>query len=163
MQTVEGKAFTFTSDQLKNGKGKKDNRLSIDNPDHVIPEEFFKRYTDTDSRPLTPTPTVASGRTRASAIGSHYNARRCVTPEPASSNDGKERKQIILDLRRSHSQETLYYNTNSDLSPRPQSGTSSWMQLPQPKVLKEHSIVINQLENEVNDMAEIQEVNFTLF
>lgn len=79
-----------------------------------------------------------------------------MTPEPCS-NDGKERKQIILDLRRSHSQETLYWN--SDLSPRPQSGTSSWMQPPAPpKVLKEHSIVINQTENEVNDMAEIQEV-----
>ena len=159
-QTVEGKAFTFSSDQhMKSLKGKKENRLSIDIPDHV-PEEFFKRYTDTDSRPLTPTNSIKnsiySGRTRVSAIGSR-NTRRCVTPEPCSSNDGKERKQIILDLRRSHSQETLYWN--SDLSPKPQSGvgSSSWTQSPQ-KVVKEHSITINQIESEVNDMAEIQEV-----
>uniref|UniRef100_A0A182PK99 Uncharacterized protein n=1 Tax=Anopheles epiroticus TaxID=199890 RepID=A0A182PK99_9DIPT len=83
-------------------------------PDHV-PEEFFRRYTDTDSRPLTPTPTVASGRTRASVGGSHL-ARRCVTPEPQMAN-GQERKQLILDLRRSHSQETLYWNASSELSP----------------------------------------------
>ncbi|EAA00446.5 AGAP012002-PA, partial [Anopheles gambiae str. PEST] len=83
-------------------------------PDHV-PEEFFRRYTDTDSRPLTPTPTVASGRTRASVGGSHL-ARRCVTPEPQTAN-GQERKQLILDLRRSHSQETLYWNASSELSP----------------------------------------------
>uniref|UniRef100_A0A182JPR6 Uncharacterized protein n=1 Tax=Anopheles christyi TaxID=43041 RepID=A0A182JPR6_9DIPT len=85
-----------------------------DLPDHV-PEEFFRRYTDTDSRPLTPTPTVASGRTRASVGGSHL-ARRCVTPEPQTAN-GQERKQLILDLRRSHSQETLYWNASSELSP----------------------------------------------
>ncbi|XP_050097794.1 uncharacterized protein LOC126578872 [Anopheles aquasalis] len=85
-----------------------------DLPEHV-PEEFFRRYTDTDSRPLTPTPTVASGRTRASVGGSHLT-RRCVTPEPQTAN-GQERKQLILDLRRSHSQETLYWNASSELSP----------------------------------------------
>lgn len=62
-----------------------------------IPEEFFKRYTGSDSRPLTPTPTVASGRTRVST-GSHANARRCFTPDPVNSC-AKERKQLILDLR----------------------------------------------------------------
>lgn len=62
-----------------------------------IPEEFFKRYTGSDSRPLTPTPTVASGRTRTST-GSHANARRCFTPDPVNSC-AKERKQLILDLR----------------------------------------------------------------
>jgi len=62
-----------------------------------IPEEFFRRYTGSDSRPLTPTPTVASGRTRTSA-GSHINARRCFTPDPVNSC-AKERKQLILDLR----------------------------------------------------------------
>lgn len=88
-----------------------------DLPEHV-PEEFFRRFTDTDSRPLTPTPTVISGKTRNSAAGSMMNARRCVTPEPSSSNV-KERKQIILDLRRSHSQETIYWNASSELSPGP--------------------------------------------
>ncbi|XP_029731485.2 uncharacterized protein LOC109622295 [Aedes albopictus] len=95
-----------------------------DLPEHV-PEEFFRRYTDTDSRPLTPTPTVASGRTRASVGGSHLT-RRCVTPEPQTQNQ-QERKQLILDLRRSHSQETLYWNASSELSPS-QLQDPSWMQ-----------------------------------
>lgn len=95
-----------------------------DLPEHV-PEEFFRRYTDTDSRPLTPTPTVASGRTRASVGGSHLT-RRCVTPEPQTQNL-QERKQLILDLRRSHSQETLYWNASSELSPS-QLQDPSWMQ-----------------------------------
>ncbi|XP_058465009.1 uncharacterized protein LOC131438772 [Malaya genurostris] len=103
-----------------------DRMLSKDSdlPEHV-PEEFFRRYTDTDSRPLTPTPTVASGRTRASIGGSHMT-RRCVTPEPQTQNL-QERKQLILDLRRSHSQETLYWNASSELSPS-QLQDPSWMQ-----------------------------------
>jgi len=71
-------------------------KIFHDMPDHV-PEEFLKRYTDTDSRPLTPTPTVISGRTKTS-IGSYLNNRRCVTPEPVSSRTNI-RKQLILDLR----------------------------------------------------------------
>lgn len=115
---MEGKAFLHRCDEaLIRG----DEHVRDDNqeyiPDHV-PEEFFRRYTDTDSRPLTPTPTVASGRTRTSAGGSLMNARRCVTPEPLFTNI-KERKQLILDLRRSHSQETLFWNASSELSPAP--------------------------------------------
>lgn len=76
------------------------NHRMVDNndiPEH-IPEEFFRRYTGSDSRPLTPTPTVASGRTRTSTTGSHLNTRRCFTPEPTNTC-AKERKQLILDLR----------------------------------------------------------------
>lgn len=85
-----------------------------------IPEEFFCRYTGSDSRPLTPTPTIISGRTRTSA-GSHLiQARRCFTPDPIKST-ANERKQLIVDLRRSHSQETLFWNASSELSPALQS------------------------------------------
>ncbi|CAH1154400.1 unnamed protein product [Phaedon cochleariae] len=66
-----------------------------------VPEELFRRYTDTDSRPQTPAPTLASGTTRAS------DARRCFTPDPFPSNEIREKTQLILDLRRSHSQENL--------------------------------------------------------
>lgn len=117
-QLVEGKAFLHRCDDAFNRNDdliREDNQEDI--PDHV-PEEFFRRYTDTDSRPLTPTPTVASGRTRTSAGGSLMNARRCVTPELLFTNI-KERKQLILDLRRSHSQETLFWNASSELSPAP--------------------------------------------
>lgn len=59
------------------------------------------RYTETDSRPLTPAPTLASAHTRASG------SRRCVTPDPTPTTEIREKTLLILDLRRSHSQETL--------------------------------------------------------
>lgn len=86
---IEGKAV-----QYRDKSPKRNDSYTFHESD--LPEEFFRRYTDTDSRPLTPTPTVISGRTRAS-LGSHFN-RRCVTPEPQTTT-GKERKQLILDLR----------------------------------------------------------------
>ncbi|XP_066138711.1 uncharacterized protein [Euwallacea fornicatus] len=68
-----------------------------------VPEELFRRYTDTDSRPLTPAPTLASGATRASG------SRRCVTPEAGGV---RPKAQLVLDLRRTHSQETISYNAS---------------------------------------------------
>lgn len=91
------------------------NTTDIADP-NLIPDEFFRRYTGSDSRPLTPTPTVASGRTKTSASSYYYQARRCFTPDPIKNSD-HERKQIVLDLRRSHSQETLFWNASSELSP----------------------------------------------
>lgn len=69
---------------------------------------FCIRYTETDSRPLTPAPTLASAHTRASG------SRRCVTPDPTPTAEIREKTLLILDLRRSHSQETLtwYGSTN---------------------------------------------------
>ncbi|KAH8405068.1 hypothetical protein KR222_010782 [Zaprionus bogoriensis] len=77
-----------------------------------IPEDLFRRYAETDSRPMTPTPTVMSIHTRTSA-GSFY--RRCITPEWGK-HENIQRKKIILDLRRSHSQETLYWKPSSELT-----------------------------------------------
>ncbi|XP_039487609.2 uncharacterized protein LOC120449288 [Drosophila santomea] len=77
-----------------------------------IPEDLFRRYAETDSRPMTPTPTVTSIHTRTSA-GSFY--RRCITPEWGK-HENIKRKKIILDLRRSHSQETLYWKPSSELT-----------------------------------------------
>lgn len=122
---AEGKSILHRDNVSANRRDQEDDQQTnsmkfneyCDLPEHV-PEEFFRRYTDTDSRPLTPTPTVCSGRTRTSAGNSLFNTRRCVTPEPPSSHT-KERKQLILDLRRSHSQETLYWNASSELSPGP--------------------------------------------
>jgi len=128
----------------------------IDIPDHV-PEEFFRRFTDTDSRPLTPTPSCAtSARTRGQAMGaSHLGARRCVTPEPVSNE--QERKQIILDLRRSHSQETLYWNASSEFSHtgRQDSTSSSWM--PQPTIKHEIELIGTSQNPEIDDIAEMEE------
>ncbi|XP_063825787.1 uncharacterized protein LOC135075305 [Ostrinia nubilalis] len=74
-------------------------------PHDIVTEDMFRRYTETDSRPLTPAPTLASGKSRGS--------RRCLTPDQPH-----QRTTIVLDLRRSHSQETLYYHgyTTSDLT-----------------------------------------------
>jgi hypothetical protein len=120
----------------------------IDIPDHV-PEEFFRRFTDTDSRPLTPTPSCAtSARTRNIGMASsHLSTRRCVTPEPMRNE--QERKQIILDLRRSHSQETLYWNASSELSQ-----PSSWPQQQQPAPTVRHEI---ELVGAIQDIEDIQE------
>ncbi|KAG5667622.1 hypothetical protein PVAND_015596 [Polypedilum vanderplanki] len=127
----------------------------IDIPDHV-PEEFFRRFTDTDSRPLTPTPSCAtSARTRNNGISSsHLSARRCVTPEPMRNE--QERKQIILDLRRSHSQETLYWNASSEISHpgRQDSTSSSWVQQ---QVIK-HEIEIAGTAEEKEEIEDIQEI-----
>nr|CAD7403668.1 unnamed protein product [Timema cristinae] len=64
-----------------------------------VPEELFRRYTDTDSRPPTPAPTLASVMTRGSG-------RRCVTPDCP-----RERTMLVLDLRRSHSQDALTWHS----------------------------------------------------
>ncbi|KAJ8916127.1 hypothetical protein NQ315_004494 [Exocentrus adspersus] len=77
-----------------------------------VPEELFRRYTETDSRPLTPAPTLASAATKASG------SRRCVTPDLLPTNHIREKTLLILDLRRSHSQETLsYYGSSSVQEP----------------------------------------------
>lgn len=139
----------------------KNDKHSMDLPEHV-PEEFFRRYTDTDSRPLTPTPTIASARTRTSIVGggSHLSVRRCVTPEPVSS-DGHERKQIILDLRRSHSQETLYWNASSEMSPRhPESVSSSWLQSQQLKHDNEND---DNKKEEIGEIVELDEEEEEIF
>ncbi|KAM7356263.1 uncharacterized protein ACRADG_002068 [Cochliomyia hominivorax] len=107
--SVEGKNIAH----LQHAALKEKSPSPIEPPDN-IPEDLFRRYTDTDSRPLTPTPTVTSIHTRTSA-GSFLNNRRCITPE-LGNNDMIKRKKIILDLRRSHSQETLYWKPCSDLS-----------------------------------------------
>lgn len=110
LQTIEGKNIQ----SLQNSSRPEKSAQDVDHTTDNIPEDLFRRYTDTDSRPLTPTPTVTSIHTRTSA-GSFLNNRRCITPE-LGKTDIIKRKKIILDLRKSHSQETLYWKPASDLS-----------------------------------------------
>ncbi|XP_055316037.1 uncharacterized protein LOC129575885 [Sitodiplosis mosellana] len=79
-----------------------------------LPEDYF-HYADSDSRPLTPTPTIISNRTRVSQNSYLFHRRRCHTPDPVNTC-ANERKQLVLDLRRSHSQETIYCNASSEIS-----------------------------------------------
>ncbi|XP_049771241.1 uncharacterized protein LOC126141558 [Schistocerca cancellata] len=87
--------------------------LAYGDGEAAVPEELFRRYTDTDSRPPTPAPTLASAGARGSG-------RRCVTPDAATSATasasagsaaargrsrcGGGRTLLVLDLRRSRSQ-----------------------------------------------------------
>lgn len=74
---------------------------------------YLCRYTETDSRPLTPAPTLASAHTRASG------SRRCFTPDPTPTAEIREKTLLILDLRRSHSQETLTWYGGAALNQDP--------------------------------------------
>ncbi|XP_070170921.1 uncharacterized protein [Polyergus mexicanus] len=57
----------------------------------AVPEELFRKYTETDSRPLTPAPTLASGPT---ALTSHATQEDL----PVTCNP-RERTTLVLDLR----------------------------------------------------------------
>ncbi|XP_034106560.1 uncharacterized protein LOC117569488 [Drosophila albomicans] len=106
---IEGKSPVQTG--AKDKQQQREEQLQPHEADN-IPEDLFRRYAETDSRPMTPTPTVTSIHTRTSA-GSFY--RRCITPEWGK-HENIQRKKIILDLRRSHSQETLYWKPSSELT-----------------------------------------------
>lgn len=84
--------------------------------DTVKNSDSYFHYAHSDSRPLTPTPTVVSSRTRASQNSFVLHRRRCHTPDPVNAGANEQRTQLVLDLRRSHSQETLYCNPSSDIS-----------------------------------------------
>ncbi|XP_043272132.1 uncharacterized protein [Venturia canescens] len=58
----------------------------------TVPEELFRKYTETDSRPLTPAPTLASGPLTAHRLSNDE--------QPATCNP-RERTTLILDLRTS--------------------------------------------------------------
>lgn len=56
----------------------------------IVPEELFRKYTETDSRPLTPAPTLVSGL----ALSNRLNQEEYpVTCSP------RERTTLVLDLR----------------------------------------------------------------
>lgn len=79
-------------------------------------DDYF-HYAHSDSRPLTPTPTIVSNRTRTSQNSFNlFHRRRCHTPDPVNTCAIEQRTQLVLDLRRSHSQETIYCNPSSDIS-----------------------------------------------
>lgn len=124
-QYIEAKSCHFKEDRPCSRQLQQDDYETLHADPDRIPDEFYQRFTGSDSRPLTPTPTVASQRTRGS-IGSQlvFHTRRCLTPDPINSSSVGERKQIILDLRRSHSQETLFWNASSELSVPPSTTTA---------------------------------------
>lgn len=71
----------------------------------TVPEELFRKYTETDSRPLTPAPTLASGPLTAHRL-SHDE-------QPATCNP-RERTTLILDLRTNSQEQVTIINCNQN-------------------------------------------------
>ncbi|CAG7830165.1 unnamed protein product [Allacma fusca] len=69
--------------------------------DDWIPEDIYKRYTETDSRPVTPEITLPSRRSASVPRSRSTEHRTCSTPEPeAKQCQFHQRRILILDLRR---------------------------------------------------------------
>ncbi|XP_046596575.1 uncharacterized protein LOC107221273 [Neodiprion lecontei] len=120
---TEGKALLLPAEMeliratlLAGGRSQSGNRrISRGIADHAapdataVPEELFRHYAETDSRPLTPTPTLASG------------PALCVTsPDPPAVHP-RERTTLVLDLRANSQEqdiETLSWHALS-LEPLP--------------------------------------------
>ncbi|KOC58910.1 hypothetical protein WH47_01434, partial [Habropoda laboriosa] len=62
----------------------------VTNDAATVPEELFRKYTETDSRPLTPTPTPASGTTLTNRLTQEEFLINC---------NPRERTTLVLDLR----------------------------------------------------------------
>lgn len=79
----------------------------------AVPEELFRKYTETDSRPLTPAPTLASGPTA-------LTGRAAQEDFPVTCNP-RERTTLVLDLRTSSQNQQVvgvrYRVSADDLSP----------------------------------------------
>lgn len=60
------------------------------NDSATVPEELFRKYTETDSRPLTPAPTLASGPA---------STNRLTQEEFPVPSNLRERTTLVLDLR----------------------------------------------------------------
>jgi len=79
----------------------------------AVPEELFRKYTETDSRPLTPAPTLASGPTALTGRAAHEDLPTTCNP--------RERTTLVLDLRTtSQNQQVVgvkYRISADDLSP----------------------------------------------
>ena len=71
----------------------------------MVPEELFRKYTETDSRPLTPAPTLASGPLASTRHGQEDSPARC---------NPRERTTLVLDLR-TNSQE-VYNQVSSQIN-----------------------------------------------
>lgn len=96
----------------------------ITNDSNTVPEELFRKYTETDSRPLTPAPTLASGPPLTN---------RATQEEFPAACNLRERTTLILDLR-----------TNSQK--RMENETFSWhaLTLEPPPTHRKNEIVVSK-------------------
>lgn len=102
------------------------NELNFDvNATTTVPEELFRKYTETDSRPLTPTPTLASGPLTVQRGDEDLITATC---------NLRERTTLILDLRTASQEqdnETLsWHAVTLEPPPSPARKNSEYTKLP---------------------------------
>ena len=75
----------------------------------MVPEILFRHYTQTDSRPLTPTTINLSHSYRFSMTKptSTFTHRRFITPDDKHLSKTPERERLVLDLRKCLSQSSV--------------------------------------------------------
>ncbi|XP_071453238.1 uncharacterized protein [Hetaerina americana] len=143
---VQGLLQVAKGDRLQSGAEDEDDEEEAD-----VPEELFRRYTETDSRPLTPTLSSSvsdthlatrSGQTDSlfyvstppslSATNSSRRrygmpSRRSQTPDPPYRPQAPQRQKtmLVLDLRRSQSQDAGIWQSQQSRGGQSASPTSS--------------------------------------
>lgn len=122
MQTKRDHVSDMYDDDIDHNLLSNDQDLEYDKECVYVPECLFRRYTETDSRPPTPlqrlTSTTTATSTRAVAANAFLTSRskmaqkrnrrrRCITPDPVVDSMAVEKKLLVLDLRKSYSQDSL--------------------------------------------------------
>ncbi|EGI57881.1 PREDICTED: uncharacterized protein LOC105153410 [Acromyrmex echinatior] len=102
----------------------------------AVPEELFRKYTETDSRPLTPAPTLASGPTA-------LTGRAAQEDLPATCNP-RERTTLVLDLRTSsqNQQENETFSWHALTLELPPTPRKSEIFICKPTSRSQHSLAI---------------------
>lgn len=75
---------------------------AINTEEATVPEELFRKYTETDSRPLTPAPTLASGPVLTN---------RLIEEEFPVTCNPRERTTLVLDLRAKSQKQVILYTS----------------------------------------------------
>ncbi|XP_018318377.1 uncharacterized protein [Mycetomoellerius zeteki] len=102
----------------------------------AVPEELFRKYTETDSRPLTPAPTLASGPTA-------LTGRAAQEDFPVTCNP-RERTTLVLDLRTSsqNQQENETFSWHALTLELPPTPRKSEIFICKPTLRPQHSLAI---------------------
>ncbi|XP_018053999.1 PREDICTED: uncharacterized protein LOC108690954 [Atta colombica] len=103
----------------------------------AVPEELFRKYTETDSRPLTPAPTLASGPTA-------LTGRAAQEDLPATCNP-RERTTLVLDLRTTsqNQQENETFSWHALTLELPPTPRKSEIFICKPTLRSQHSLTIS--------------------
>lgn len=123
MQSKWDHVFDMHDNGIEHSLFSNDENVEYNKEGVYVPEYLFRRYTETDSRPPTPsqmlTSTITAASTRAVVAANFFLTRRsnmaekrncrrrCITPDPVIDSTAVEKKLLVLDLRKSYSQDSL--------------------------------------------------------